>query len=92
MLKEDFMSQYKLSILIPTFNRKQYLIKNLENLNEYIKNLNLIEKGKPKKIAITAVMRKILLTSMGVLKNQQPFDPNWAEKTRKKYLENLKIA
>lgn len=38
------MSQYKLSILIPTFNRKQYLIKNLENLNEYIKNLNLIEK------------------------------------------------
>ena len=54
--------------------------------------LNLIEKGKPKKIAITAVMRKILLTSMGVLKNQQPFDPNWAEKTRKKYLENLKIA
>lgn len=54
--------------------------------------LNLIEKGKPKKVAVTAVMRKILLTSMGVLKNQQPFDPNWAEKTRTKYLENLKIA
>lgn len=53
---------------------------------------NLIEKGKPKKIAITAVMRKILLTSMGVLKNQQPFDPDWAEKTRAKYLKNLNVA
>lgn len=54
--------------------------------------LNLIEKGKPKKLAVTAVMRKILLTSMGVFKNQQPFDPNWAEKIRTKYLENLKMA
>lgn len=54
--------------------------------------LNLIEKGKPKKIAVTAVMRKILLTSMGVLKNQQPFDPDWAEKTRTKYFENLQVA
>ena len=54
--------------------------------------LNLIEKGKPKKVAVTAVMRKILLTSMGVLKNQQPFDPNWAKKTQTKYLENLNVA
>ena len=54
--------------------------------------LNLIEKGKPKKLAVTAVMRKILLTSMGVLKNQQPFDPDWAEKTRTKYFENLQVA
>lgn len=53
---------------------------------------SLIEKGKPKKLAVTAVMRKILLTSMGVLKNQQPFDPNWAEKTRTKYLENSNVA
>ena len=54
--------------------------------------LNLLERGKPKKVAITAVMRKILLTSMGVLKNQQPFDPNWAKKTQTKYLENLNVA
>lgn len=54
--------------------------------------LHLVEKGKPKKIAVIAVMRKILLTAMGVLRNQQPFDPYWAEKARKKYLENLKIA
>lgn len=53
---------------------------------------SLIEKGKPKKLALTAVMRKILLTSMGVLKKQQPFDPNWAEKTRTKYLENSNVA
>ena len=52
----------------------------------------LVDSGKPKKLAITAVMRKILVTAMGVLKNQQPFDPNWAEKTREKYLENMKIA
>lgn len=51
----------------------------------------LIENGKPKKVAITAVMRKILLTSMGVLKNQQPFDPNWSKKKEQEYL-NLKIA
>ncbi len=54
--------------------------------------LHLIERGKSKKLAVIAVMRKILLTSMGVLKNQQPFDPNWAEKTRTKYLESLKVA
>ena len=29
---------------------------------------------------------------MGVLKNQQPLDPNWAEKTRTMYLESLKVA
>lgn len=65
----------------------------IKNSNYFIKfYLNLIEKGKPKKVAVTAVMRKILLTSMGVLKNQQPFDPGWAEKTRTKYLESLQVA
>lgn len=54
--------------------------------------MHLVEQGKPKKVAIVAVMRKILLTSMGVLKNQQPFDPNWAEKTRTKYFEKLQVA
>ena len=52
----------------------------------------LIENGKAPKVAITAVSRKILLTAMGVLKNQKPFDPNWAEKTREEYAKNLKVA
>ena len=37
-------------------------------------------------------MRKILLISMGVLKNQVPFDPNWAEKVREEYNAKLKVA
>ena len=37
-------------------------------------------------------MRKMLLTAMGVLRNQQPFDPNWAIKTKETYLQNLKVA
>ena len=53
---------------------------------------NLLQRGKLKKVAITAVSRKILLTAMGVLKNQKPFDPNWAEKTREEYAKNLKVA
>ncbi len=65
-------------------------IKNPNYFTEFY--LNLIEKGKPKKLAVTAVMRKILLTSMGVLKNQQPFDPHWAEKVRKEYNAKLKVA
>lgn len=51
-------------------------------------NIRVLEefsiKRKPKKLAVTAVMRKILLTSMGVLRNQQPFDPDWAEKNKEK--------
>lgn len=65
----------------------------IKNQNYFYDSYNrLVENGKSKKSAITAVMRKILVTAMGVLKNQQPFDPNWAEKTRKNYLDNLKIA
>ena len=52
----------------------------------------LVKRGKLKKVAITAVSRKILLTAMGVLKNQQPFDPIWPEKTRVEYAKNLKAA
>ena len=53
---------------------------------------HLLEQGKPKKVAIVAVMRKMLLTAMGVLKNQEPFDPNWAQKVQEKYQEKLKVA
>ena len=52
----------------------------------------LVKRGKLKKVAITAVSRKILLTAMGVLKNQKPFDSNWADKTREEYEKNLKVA
>ncbi|MGN1152760.1 MAG: IS110 family transposase [Candidatus Gastranaerophilaceae bacterium] len=54
--------------------------------------LHLLEKGKPKKVAITAVMRKMILTAMGVLRNQESFDPNWSKKVQAKYQERLKIA
>ena len=52
----------------------------------------LVEKGKAPKVAITAVSRKILLTAMGVLKNQQPFDSNWATMKNEEYHKNLKVA
>ncbi len=35
----------------------------------------LIAKGKPKKVAICAVMRKLLIISYGVLKSEQKFNP-----------------
>lgn len=54
--------------------------------------LHLLEKGKPKKVAITAVMRKMILTAMGVLRNQEPFDPEWSKKVQAKYQEKLKAA
>jgi len=38
----------------------------------------LLQKGKPKMLAITAVMRKLLLMIQAILKNKNPFDPNYA--------------
>jgi transposase len=54
--------------------------------------LHLLENGKPKKVAITATMRKILLTAGGVLRTKKPFDPNWSKKVQVNYQKNLKIA
>ncbi len=42
----------------------------------------LVDKGKPKKVALVAAMRKLLVIAVGVLNTGVPFDPNWA--TRKK--------
>ena len=53
---------------------------------------NLIKRGKAPKLVITAISRKILLTAMGVLKNQKPFEKDWAKKVQEKYQENLKVA
>jgi transposase len=36
----------------------------------------LVRKGKPKKLAVCAVMRKLIHIIYGVLKNQKPFDSN----------------
>jgi transposase len=37
----------------------------------------LLAKGKPKKLAIVAVMRKLLVIAYGVLKSEKPFDVNY---------------
>ena len=34
----------------------------------------LVSKGKPKKVAICAVMRKLVHITYGILKSQKPFD------------------
>lgn len=52
----------------------------------------LRKNGKTHRQAQVAVMRKMLYVACGVLKNQTPFDKDWALKTQKSYLENLKIA
>jgi len=39
----------------------------------------LQQKGKPKKVALCAVMRKLLVISYGVLKSGRPFDVNYAK-------------
>jgi transposase len=41
----------------------------------------LVAAGKPKMQAIGACMRKLLMICYGVLKNRQPFDPQWASRT-----------
>jgi transposase len=40
----------------------------------------LVAAGKPQMKAIGACMRKLVMLSYGVLKNRQPFDPQWASK------------
>jgi transposase len=37
----------------------------------------LLTKGKPKKVALIAVMRKLLVLAFGVLKSGKPFDINY---------------
>ena len=39
----------------------------------------LQQNGKPKKVALCAVMRKLLVISYGVLKSGQAFDVNYAK-------------
>lgn len=39
----------------------------------------LVNSGKLKMVALVATMRKLLVISIGVLRNDKPFDPNWAK-------------
>jgi transposase len=43
----------------------------------------LVSKGKPKKVALIASMRKLLSIAVSMLKNRQPFDITWAIKKQK---------
>lgn len=52
----------------------------------------LRKNGKTHRQAQVAVMRKMLHTACGVLKNQTSFDKDWAKKTQEKYQENLKVS
>ena len=40
----------------------------------------LLNKGKPKKVALVACMRKLLVIAVGILNHQTPFDPQWVKK------------
>ena len=51
----------------------------------------LKKNGKTHRQSQVAVMRKMLYTACGVLKNQVPFDKDWAKKTQERYQENFKI-
>jgi len=59
------------SLYMPAIVAKKY---NPILINFYDK---LINKGKPKKVAICAVMRKLLVLSYGVLKSETAFNPNY---------------
>jgi transposase len=40
----------------------------------------LVKAGKPRMQALGACMRKLVMICYGVLKNRQPFDPNWSSR------------
>lgn len=46
----------------------------------------LLSKGKLKMVALVAVMRKLLAICIGVLKNNQPFQADWAQKQKEKFV------
>ena len=46
----------------------------------------LVSKGKPKMVALIASMRKLLVIAIGVLRNDAPFNPDWAKLQQEKYL------
>ena len=47
----------------------------------------LVAVGKPKMVALGAVMRKLLMIAVGVLRSGRPFDPHWSEHRAEKVVE-----
>jgi transposase len=45
----------------------------------------LLSRGKPKMVALVAVMRKLLTICIGVLRNNQPFQVDWALKQKQTF-------
>lgn len=58
-------------------------IQNNPKLKEFYEKL--ISKGKLKMVALVAVMRKLLVYAIGVLRNNTPFDPNWIKIQQEKF-------
>lgn len=67
-------SQFREALYFPAISARKY--------NPIIRTFceRLEEKGKPGKVIICAAMHKLLRQVYGVLKHQQPFDPNHLEK------------
>jgi transposase len=59
-------------------------IQNNPQLKEFYQRL--ISKGKLKMIALVAVMRKLLVYAIGVLRNNAPYDANWAKIQQEKFV------
>jgi len=59
-------------------------IQNNPVLKEFYSRL--VSKGKLKMVALIASMRKLLVIAIGVLRNDAPFNPDWAKLQQEKYL------
>jgi transposase len=46
----------------------------------------LLDRGKPKMVALVAVMRKLLAICIGVLRNNQPFQVDWAKRKKEEFV------
>ena len=66
-------------------------IVNNPSMKEFYERL--LSKGKCKKVALVAVMRKLLVLSIGILNNNTPFDENWITKNQENnFLKNYSLA
>ena len=62
-----------------------------KHLNEFYQRL--LSNGKPKMVALIAVMRKLLVLSVGILNNGVPFDQNWLVKNQEQnFHKNFALA
>lgn len=62
-----------------------------KHLSEFYQRL--LSNGKPKMVALIAVMRKLLVLSVGILNNGVPFDENWLIKNQENnFYKNYSLA